>query len=490
MARLACINTRELALQLLLKRNPQWRSYPTAVVAKDSPLAAILSANRKARDAGVSAGLRYATALAIAPELRAGTVDRWEIDAGVDALAGHLQRFSPGVEVGREERGIFWVDAGGLTRLYPSLNQWAAEVKRALRQQGYFATIAVGFTRFGSYVAAKTAEAPVVFASAEQERRAALEASLEVLPLKPEVQERLHKLGLRTVGSFLRLPAGGVRRRFGPEAERVHHFASGDLSLPLQPMRIEEEREFVKKLPFPVTDAGRVLFHLEQPLQSLLAHADARQELISEIRLTLVLEDAPTSVERVRAASPSLDSGLLFELLALRVNSLQISAGVVEIRLCASRLQAMKVQEELFRKHARRNLDAGARAFDRIRALLGNNAVQWARLRNEHLPQHSFAWETAERPMITCSGRPKTGDRERVQLVRRFFREPRYMRPDAARRTAEAITLSVGPYLISGKWWLNPFDREYYFAETAGGELRWIYYDRQSQEWRIQGLVE
>ena len=68
----------------------------------------------------------------------------------------------------------------------------------------------------------------------------------------------------------------------------------------------------------------------------------------------MLLEDAQPSIERIRAASPSLDFGLLFELLALRINGLQLEAGVVEIRLCAARVQTMKVQEELFQKQSRR----------------------------------------------------------------------------------------------------------------------------------------
>jgi protein ImuB len=48
----------------------------------------------------------------------------------------------------------------------------------------------------------------------------------------------------------------------------------------------------------------------------------------------------------------------------------------------------------------------------------------------------------------------------------------------------------VGPYVISGGWWVHPIHREYYFVRARRGDVLWIYYDRQRQRWFLQGTVE
>jgi protein ImuB len=46
--RLACVDLPAFALQLLLKRHPEWRAYPAAVVAEDKPQGLVLQINERA----------------------------------------------------------------------------------------------------------------------------------------------------------------------------------------------------------------------------------------------------------------------------------------------------------------------------------------------------------------------------------------------------------------------------------------------------------
>ncbi|MCK5008730.1 MAG: hypothetical protein KAR73_15155, partial [Spirochaetales bacterium] len=74
MAPLACVNVADLPLQLLLKKHPQWRDLPAAVVSKDSPYGRILTVNVQAKEYGILPGLRYAAGLIFTLELRADTI--------------------------------------------------------------------------------------------------------------------------------------------------------------------------------------------------------------------------------------------------------------------------------------------------------------------------------------------------------------------------------------------------------------------------------
>jgi protein ImuB len=48
----------------------------------------------------------------------------------------------------------------------------------------------------------------------------------------------------------------------------------------------------------------------------------------------------------------------------------------------------------------------------------------------------------------------------------------------------------TGPYVFAGGWWNKEIQREYYYAETRGGDLLWLYYDRVRRRWFLQGTVE
>jgi len=48
----------------------------------------------------------------------------------------------------------------------------------------------------------------------------------------------------------------------------------------------------------------------------------------------------------------------------------------------------------------------------------------------------------------------------------------------------------LGPYVVSGGWWMSTVHREYHFVETRRGDLLWTYYDRKRRRWYLQGTVE
>ena len=164
MDRMACVELPEFPLQLLLKRHPDWAGRPVAVVDRDKPQGVILRVNEQARAARVCTGMRYSAGLSLAHALHAGEVPPADIVRGVTAINERLHRFSPDVEPSRDEPGVFWLNASGLSYLHASLGRWAQEIVASLRMCGFRAAVAVGFTRFGTYAVARTltTEEPVI----------------------------------------------------------------------------------------------------------------------------------------------------------------------------------------------------------------------------------------------------------------------------------------------------------------------------------------
>ena len=102
MDRMACVDLPAFPLQLLLRRHPDWREHPVAVVDCDKPQGKILWVNERARAQRILPGMRYAAALSLAARLRAagGAAEgdrrrrspRWSSGCGASRRRSSLRR--------------------------------------------------------------------------------------------------------------------------------------------------------------------------------------------------------------------------------------------------------------------------------------------------------------------------------------------------------------------------------------------------------------
>lgn len=506
MSRLACVDLPAFPLQLLLGREPAWRAHAVVVVDRDRPGGKVLWLNERARAHGVRAGMRYAAALSLDRDLRAGTVDDAEIGRAVDGAVVALRRHTPFVEPSDDEPGVFWLDATGLDRLAPSFDAWARGVfEDVVVKRGWCGSIVVGFSKFGTHAVARGGDAVgagadpvVVFDAFAAESAAARTVSLDRLAIAPKVFDVLDKLAVRTVGDFAALPPEDIATRFGDDAAALHRLARGALS-PLHPAAPDSPMRQSLDLDYAERDTGRLIVIVERLLGALVTAFAARGEAMTELAVVAAFDGRGRRVERIAPAAPTLDTRQLLELIRLRLESVQraggLVAGVVSIAIAGEGIRAPVEQLELFAERPPRDLAAANRALARVRAALGDDSVVRARLRDGHLPEARFAWErldrlgAAEPPPCAPTG----------ALVRRIYPRPIALparprhEPDGwmLRNLTEGPVVRVsGPYVVSGGWWRRRVQREYHFAETEAGDVVWVYFDRFRRRWFVHGRLE
>ncbi|MBM2805905.1 MAG: uncharacterized protein HW419_3798 [Deltaproteobacteria bacterium] len=504
--RLACVELPALPLQLLFRRHPDWVGYPAAVVAEDKPQGLVLWVNEAAREFGVLPGLRYGAAFSLASTLRAGEVSLAESEKAIADLTQRLLCFTPEVEPSAQEPGVFWLNGSGLQHLYASPRQWAGAIDKDLRAQGFVPNLAVGFTRFGSYAVAKAKEGITIFRDPVEEERAARAVALNRLNIEPKFRDALFKLGIKTVGALLALPPGGLRERFGKEAHRLYRMAAGDLWTPFEPSVPEEPARQQYLLDEPENDTTRLLFLIKQLLHPLLTTLAARQQALTALWLSLLIDHGDWFKESLRPAVPTLDAVQILDLVRLRLESLQLAAGVIEIELHADACAATSEQLRLFAERPARDLDAANRALARLRAEFGDDAVVYAKLTDGHLPEARFAWEPLSRIKLPQNVLNGLNDLNQLNhptpkvLIRRVAAKPVGLAGGSYHSHEDGwlilgpkhgtIDKLTGPYVFAGGWWNREIQREYYFAETRRGDLLWLYYDRVRRRWFWQGAVE
>lgn len=510
MKRIACVNLPEFPLQLLFRKHPGWARFPAAVVDRDAAQGVILWSNEPARRFRILPGMRYAAALSLSSELRAGEVPEPAVAEAVSEAAERLGFYSAGVEPSPHEPGVFWLDASGLSLLYPSLARWAKLIGRDLhalgyRTRGYRAGVVVGFTRFGTYAVAKTTHGEYVFDTPASEREATRGVPINRLGFDPKLRNALFKLGITTVGGFLDLPANGVKKRFGADVHTLYRLARDELFAPLQPQAPQQPLTASVHIDEAETNIERLLALVERHLQSLFLRLSQRSEVLTAIVLRLGFDDGTRATERLAPARPTLELEQILELLRLRLASVftamasrargeRFHNGVVDVDVEAVGTPALASQGELFVEQSPRDLDAIARAFARLRAEFGERAVVRAVLRNGHLPEARFSWERADAVPV-----PRARAVQHPSLIRRLYSRPVTFSPGRHRHADTALTAHIddgsvadtlGPFVVSGGWWNREVHREYYYVRTTRGRTLWMYYDRRRQRWFIHGEVE
>jgi protein ImuB len=431
------------------------------------------------------------------------------VEPVAEVVRERLRCFSPNVESAEDVEGLLWLDAEGLSSLYPSLTDWAERIHGDLKALGFEAVVIVGFSRFGTFALARSARGVYVFDDEEQEKAACGNVPLKRLNLPEPTLGALARLNKRTVADLLSLPAGGLLERFGPELHRLHQLASRAAWDPLRPD--VEEPTFRERIDLdtPEPNATRLTFWAKHLLRPLLMRVRDSYRAVRNITLELELHRDAPSVQRIAPAEPTLDEMLLIDLVRLRLETLTLPAGAVAILLWADTVPATPEQLEMFQKKPLRDLDAANRALARLIAELGPDAVVRATLRQGHLPEARFALEPlthVAEPFLEGKGAPRTNalsnDSDipfRGTLVRRIFSKPvrLHTKPVVGPRgchlqgMGEApATRACGPYIVSGGWWVREVHREYYFAETEAGEVLWVYYDRRRRSWFLHGRVE
>lgn len=533
--RIACVELHALPLQLLLVTHPEWKGLPVVVVDEDKPQGLILWANERARSQSILSGMRYSQALSLDGAVRAGTVSPHMIADWRKRILRKLRHYSPHIDAGEigqgqaHERapidtGSFFLDASGLWRIYPSLDYWARAMHAELRGLGLYASIVVGFERFHTYAIARSSlhREPIVLASEAEEREAAERVRLDRMPIAPAARDMLAKLSVHTVGALLALPESGLRKHFGRELEHFVQSAKGTRAAPLP--NTQEELPLVEtiRLDEAEQDQERLLFLVKRALHPLLATLAERSQALCKLELHLQLEKRAheTTGQVLRdAVSPheaTLDQTLVLELVRLKLSALftapspggtpSAAAAVQSIALRAVAAPATKAQLQLFAETPRRDLKAAERAFARLRAEFGPNAVMMAVTKEGHLPEARFGWSPMERVSTPAPRAPVASASAKLRLiktspfpsVRRFFPQPVAL-PGGERHPTDgwliagvelgAVTKLTGPHILSGGWWKGDVHRDYYFAEVKRGDVLWVYFDHGSRSWHVAGVL-
>jgi protein ImuB len=411
--------------------------------------------------------------------------------------------FSPHIEENPPDAVIF--DARGLEALYGPPAALAREIER---RAGVQAHIAVASNPDAALHAARGIAGITVL---EHGREAAALARLSINFLgsafhNSEIAETLNLWGIRTFGDFAKLPPLGVAARLGDEGIELQRLARGEGYRRLRPMEEPLRFEAELELEYPVELLEPLAFVLARLLSEVCGRLESRALATNEIRLKLVLENAPAHETALRLPVPMIDQKAFLKMLQLDLSGRPPAAPVVKAYLAAEPVKPRRTQQGLFLPSSPEP-EKLELTVARVKHLVGAGRVGSPEISDSHRPDafalRAFAPGVAAAAAAVALADPQP---ELPRLCLRRFRPPRYAQVLVVNRQpvrlvspaiAGRVAMARGPWRTSGEWWKESGpDRpgawnrdEWDVALESGGVYR-IFQENDSGRWFVEGSYD
>ena len=482
---------------------------PVALVAAQR----IAAVNTAAAVCGVRAGMKRATALALAADLLLAEASPARDAAALHAVAHAALAFTPAVTL--HDTQTVLLEVQGSLRLFGGPAALQQRLQVLLAPLGHRVQMAAAPTALGAALLARwwPREAPDLLLGPHATDGAALQALLATAPvwlLGPgrEHWEALQGMGLHTLHELQQLPRAGLARRFGTEVLDELDRALGRRADPRPWLALPAHFDSRLELFARAETTEQVLHGAGVLLARLLAWAQARQARVGSFTLQMHHErqrqvlQPPTELA-VALAEPSAELTHLQLLLRERLARMTLTAPTLELQLRCQHLVTGAVPNgELFPTQASQ-AEGLVRLLERLRARLGDDQVQGLQAVADHRP------ENATRSVPARSGRIAEAPDAATTLAAVSqahgllpLHRPAWLLPvpqALAEREAlpllqgRPLQLLSGPERIETGWWDGEAaTRDYYIAQTDTGALVWVWHDRlpaadAGAQWFLQG---
>lgn len=294
---------------------------------------------------------------------------------------------------------------------------------------------------------------------------------IEKSGLPSEAVTTLSRSGLRKLRQVFALPRESITRRFPPtvlahlDALRASEVAPLPLFQP--PDHFESRIEFE----YEVESSQALLFPLRRLTADLATFLACRDGGVQRFTLVFEHERHADSTLDVGLLSPERDGSVLFDLARSRLDHLALPAGVRGMQLRAEQLPPfVPASRDLFDTRPQQAVP-WTQLRERLRARLGDSAVQDVVLHADHRP---------ERATRHIGSPPKAPP----PLPKR----PAWLLPKPIPLHGTIETIGVPERIEAGWWDGSDVLRDYAMVRTGEGQLAWAFQTpRMPGQWWLQG---
>ncbi|HEU4554024.1 MAG TPA: DNA polymerase Y family protein [Chitinophaga sp.] len=481
----------------LVIRRPELQHLPFVVAAPDHGRLVITAASKTAQAQGIHAGAVVADARALIPDLQVFNNRPGLAAQLLSALCKWCIRFTPTAAADLPD-GLL-LDASGCAHLWGGEAPYLDDIAARLKAYGYHIRIAMAGTIGAAWAAARYGQ-PVSVIHSGHEARTLSALPPAALRLDPLILERLQKLGLSRISTFIEMPRAVLRRRFGPELLYRLDQALGREDEALQPL--EPVQPWQERLPClePILTATGIGIALERLLTVLCSSLQQKGKGLRTAVLKAYRLDG--KIEQVQAGTHRASHNVahLLKLFEHKIAAIEPDLGIELFILEAPDVEDVAPQQEtLWTTGCSLESIGLAQLADRLAGKAGAPAIR------RYLPLPHYWPERSIQATASFTEKPVTGwptDHPRpIQLLPRpepvEVSAPIPDYPPMLFRYKGAlhnIKKADGPERIEQEWWLEAGPhRDYYIVEDEAGRRYWLfrlghYSGSEPPRWFIHGF--
>jgi protein ImuB len=480
----------------LASRKPELKNIPFVVVAPSHGKMIIRAVNHLAAQHGIHVHMALADARAIYTGLQSFDELPTLTNKLLKRIAAWCIRFTPVASVDNHD-GII-LEATGCAHLWGGEQNYLADILQRLHAKGYAIKAAIAGTIGTAWAMARFGDDTIV--QKHKHADALLSLPPQALRLEPETVERLHKLGLHQISTFISMPRTALRRRFGNHILTRLNQALGieeEFIQPIFPVEAYEERWPCLE---PICTRTGIEIALKNLLQSLCTRLQKEAKGSRELIFKGFRIDNKEVAITITTNAPSNNPNHLFHLLEIKLALIEPGLGIELFILHANKVEEHSAsQQQLFKNNAVANNILLAELIDRLSVKIGAENIHRYLPAEHHWPERSFT------KAVSLTEQPATqwrNDKPRpIQLLPQPERiEVTAPVPDYPpmhfryKGKLHKVIRADGPERIEQEWWLQQGQhRDYYTIEDEAGCRYWLFrsghYDvNKTYQWYLHGF--
>lgn len=470
---------RYLKTDWFIRRQPKLATQAFVLYTSQHGRMVVTAANQLAEQENIYQGTVLADARAILPSLQAVEEKPAQFEKLIHQFAEWFIRYSPVVATDNFD-GLM-IDASGCAHLWGGEEQYLQDIVKRMKQLGYSVRIAMAGTIGVSWALAHFGKNYSIINNGK-EAEAIIQLPPQALRIDEEVTERLHKLGLRQINSFLQMPRSVLRRRFGNDFINRLNQALGVEEELMQPVIISSA--YIERLNClePIVTLTGIEIALTQLLEKLCKRLQQEGQGIRSADFKTYRVDGKIQTITIGTNRSTISENHLFKLFELKLQTIEPGLGIELFVLEATKTDDhISAQEKLWQKSSGLTDPHLAQFIDRVSNKIGENKIF------RYLPAEHYWPEWSIKKAFSLDEQTSTfwnNSKPRpVQLL--LTPEPISVTapvPDYPpmlfryKNKVHKIIKADGPERIEQEWWLQEGEhRDYYYVEDEEGRRYWLF---------------
>jgi len=468
--------------QLPLECHPRQQECPVVVIERQR----VIALNEEAQSAGLKLGQSTATVRAIVDTSHLQLLERdlSQETRALERLECWAYSITPTLE--RWQNEGLQLEVGRCLKLHGGLKKLFNSIQTDLEQRGFTVRPGLAPNRSAAWLLSHW-EQSFLYPSDQNLRQRLDQIPLHLLRKAQANQfvnaiAGLEKAGIQTLGEILSMPASALGRRCGSTFQKWLSAVTATSDTVTQDFHPPHRFYDCLWFGFEIHNQIELYPAMQQLLQALARFSRTTQHQPTHIEWQMLRMRGTNDLFEVRSSEAHGDAELWFELSRLSLEQYSLGADIEGLALNVHQLHAQHTAAaDLFGEaHNREPLH---NLVDRLRSRLGLQAINQIALREAHLPEYSQYLSQDVTPLQPSLAK---------QAQRPFwlFDEPHPIRlKDNVLHWNGVLTLLLGPERLEDNWWQKPASRDYYIAQTQTGQPIWIFEDRYSKQWYVQGIL-